>query len=385
MGQGLVAGISIVVLVLVLYPAWSSMDTYDSHNATNIGLQADADAQFDPQINELLDYVKAHPQGRVYAGAPTNWGNDLTVGDVPVFKYLESKDIDEVGYTLRTASLMTDPEYFFDDTNPGDYPLFGIGYIITPRNMSRRSRPTRCCARARTACGRCLTRATSTSTTRPVCSTPPGRTSGPRAPPCSTRRCSRSERDLTVAFNGGEAPAAHRARRNRAGIARSRGHAARRPGERHGAAQQSTPIGAPLSSSARPTTRVGTPRSTDTRHRPSWWRPRWSGSTSARACMRSSSPTAAMAPTRDCCAGAGRLRGPRRCTAGVASLGPYAEPAPGRPGQHRRGRQRREGRRRLTKGCRLGAGHRTQWSSMPRLRLDSGLDSDLDASGRPPS
>ena len=27
---------------------------------------------------------------------------------------------------------MTDPEYFFDDSNPGDYAGFGIGYIITP-------------------------------------------------------------------------------------------------------------------------------------------------------------------------------------------------------------------------------------------------------------
>jgi len=41
-----------------------------------------------------------------------------------------------VGYTLRTASLMTDPEYYFDETNPGDYPLFGIGYIITPAEMA---------------------------------------------------------------------------------------------------------------------------------------------------------------------------------------------------------------------------------------------------------
>ena len=55
---------------------------------------------------------------------------------MPVFKYLESKDIDEVGYTLRTASLMTDPEYFFDENNPGDYPLFGIGYLILPLNMA---------------------------------------------------------------------------------------------------------------------------------------------------------------------------------------------------------------------------------------------------------
>jgi hypothetical protein len=51
---------------------------------------------------------------------------------VPVFKYVESRDVDEVGYTLRTASLMTDPEYYFDERNPGDYLLFGIRYLIIP-------------------------------------------------------------------------------------------------------------------------------------------------------------------------------------------------------------------------------------------------------------
>ena len=135
-GKGIVAGLCIVALILVLAPAWSSMDTYDAHNATNIGLQAEGDAAQGPQIDQLLAYVRAHPKGRVYAGAPTNWGEDFLVGAVPVFKYLESQDIDEVGYTLRTASLMTDPEYYFDESNPGDYPLFGIGYIITPADMA---------------------------------------------------------------------------------------------------------------------------------------------------------------------------------------------------------------------------------------------------------
>jgi hypothetical protein len=134
--RGIVAGLCILALVLVLFPAWSDLDTYDSHNATNIGLQAETGAQEGPQIDALLAYVRAHPKGRVYAGSPTNWGNDFVVGDVPVYKYLESKDIDEVGYTLRTASLMTDPEFYFDESNPGDYPLFGIGYIITPSSMA---------------------------------------------------------------------------------------------------------------------------------------------------------------------------------------------------------------------------------------------------------
>jgi len=70
--------------------------------------------------------------GRTYAGMPSNWGQNFTVGAVPVFKYLESRDVDEAGYTLRTASLMTNPEYYFDDRNPSDYRLFGIRYLILP-------------------------------------------------------------------------------------------------------------------------------------------------------------------------------------------------------------------------------------------------------------
>ena len=63
---------------------------------------------------------------------PSNWGANFTVGTVPVFKYLESRDVDEVGYTLRTASLMTDPEYFLDERQPADYRLFGIRYLLLP-------------------------------------------------------------------------------------------------------------------------------------------------------------------------------------------------------------------------------------------------------------
>jgi Bacterial membrane protein YfhO len=131
-GRALISGLCVAALVIVLAPAWNAMDSYDAHNARNVGLQVAADTQREPQIDRLVQYVRAHPRGRVYAGLPTNWGSDFTVGAVPVFKYLENEDIDEVGYTLRTASLMTDPEYHFDEANPGDYPLFGIGYIIAP-------------------------------------------------------------------------------------------------------------------------------------------------------------------------------------------------------------------------------------------------------------
>lgn len=133
----LVAALCVTGAIVVLIPAWTSMDTYNSGNRFNVSYQANAGALQGPALDSLLAYVKANPRGRVYAGQPTNWGNDFFVGEVPVFKYLESKDIDEVGYTLRTASLMTDPEYHFDGTNPGDYPLFGIGYLVTPATTPR--------------------------------------------------------------------------------------------------------------------------------------------------------------------------------------------------------------------------------------------------------
>ena len=85
-----------------------------------------------PTLDRLIAVIERDGGGRTYAGMPSNWGQDFTVGAVPVFKYLESRDVDEVGYTLRTASLMTDPEYFFDDRDPSDYRLFGIRYLILP-------------------------------------------------------------------------------------------------------------------------------------------------------------------------------------------------------------------------------------------------------------
>ena len=129
---GLRAIAALLAAVIVLTPAWIELGRYDANNATAIAAQRRADATQGTQLGRLLARIRRNGGGRVYAGEPTNWGASFTVGAVPVFKYLESEDIDEVGYTLRTASMMTDPEYFFDDTDPSDYVLFGIRYLIVP-------------------------------------------------------------------------------------------------------------------------------------------------------------------------------------------------------------------------------------------------------------
>lgn len=132
--RGLTAA-ACVVLAGVLAPAWSQLHSLDVHNEQSITEQRQADATQGAAINRLAAIVRSRRDGRVYAGLPSNWGTASRVGQVPVFKYLESQDVDEVGYTLRTASLMTDPEFFFNDRSPSNYVIFGIRYMILPSWM----------------------------------------------------------------------------------------------------------------------------------------------------------------------------------------------------------------------------------------------------------
>jgi hypothetical protein len=130
----------------LLAPAWSQLLAFDRHNATVIRAQRVADKIEGKQLDRLIGIVKQRGGGRIYAGMPSNWGMKFTVGAVPVFKYLESRDVDEVGYTLRTASLMTDPEFYFDERNQGDYRLFGVRFLLLPRRRIApvRARRTEC-------------------------------------------------------------------------------------------------------------------------------------------------------------------------------------------------------------------------------------------------
>ena len=122
----------LVAAVAVLAPAWVQLGAYDRHDGSAIAAQRRAEDIQGAQLDRLVAAIKRRGGGRTYAGMTSNWGQGFTVGAVPVFKYLESRDVDEVGYTLRTASLMTDPEYYFDDRDPSDYRLFAVRYLILP-------------------------------------------------------------------------------------------------------------------------------------------------------------------------------------------------------------------------------------------------------------
>ncbi len=139
--------IVLVGAIAVLAPAWLQLGAYDRHDSAAIAAQHRADDTDGAQLDRLIAVIERDGGGRTYAGMPSNWGQNFTVGAVPVFKYLESRDVDEVGYTLRTASLMTDPEFYFDDRDPSDYRLFGVRYLIIATG-SRPPVPARLALRA---------------------------------------------------------------------------------------------------------------------------------------------------------------------------------------------------------------------------------------------
>lgn len=120
----------------VLAPAWIQVARYTTHDARDITVQTRWDATQGSEVNSLLRVVQARGGGRVYAGLLTNWGKNFLVGYVPVYEYLADQEVDSVGFTLRTASLMSDAEPYFDETNLGDYALFGVRFLLLPEGMS---------------------------------------------------------------------------------------------------------------------------------------------------------------------------------------------------------------------------------------------------------
>ena len=123
------------LLIVALFPAWNQLRAYGEQNALWVGYQRSVDAVQGRQLTSLVDLAERRGGGRIYAGLPTNWGYDFRIGGVQVYDYLEGTTADAVGLTLRTFSLMTDPEAWFDEDNPGDYSVFGVRYILAPAGM----------------------------------------------------------------------------------------------------------------------------------------------------------------------------------------------------------------------------------------------------------
>jgi hypothetical protein len=122
------------LIVAVSAPMWVELSHTDSTNAALIAIQrSKATSARQSDINRLVAKIKRIGGGRTYAGLLfTGWGPKFRVGAVEVVEDLSLDQVDEIGFTNRASSLMSDPEADLDDANPADYALFGIRFVIQP-------------------------------------------------------------------------------------------------------------------------------------------------------------------------------------------------------------------------------------------------------------
>jgi Gpi18-like mannosyltransferase len=135
-----VAVAAVVPLALgvgLLTPAWKERMGYDRHGGVLIRAEQADERAVGGDIRTLTDLVKAAGDGRVYAGLRANWGKDFKVGYLPVYTWLANENVDSIGFTFRTlASLSNDVEASFDETNPAQYEMYNVRYLILPPGRS---------------------------------------------------------------------------------------------------------------------------------------------------------------------------------------------------------------------------------------------------------
>lgn len=135
-------GVGAVVLRLVLAalfvlvylePGWTQLAAYARSDGVDISYQVAADDTTGVQVNELIDLALERGGGRIFAGQiGTSLGQTSKVGDVWLYTWLADQGVDAIGFTLRSASLMSNPEQDFYDDNPADYDMFAVRWLLLP-------------------------------------------------------------------------------------------------------------------------------------------------------------------------------------------------------------------------------------------------------------
>jgi hypothetical protein len=130
-----VGAVSLLLFAPALVERWS----YYAQNAvwmrdTQAALDADADAR------TILAAVGRQPQGRVYAGLRSNWGESVDFGilfkSVRFYHLLGHNGLDAVAPPNQSLSLNADLLWEFNDQDLSHYRLFNVDYVIAPRTVT---------------------------------------------------------------------------------------------------------------------------------------------------------------------------------------------------------------------------------------------------------
>jgi hypothetical protein len=131
-GPAIAAGLVSVLAVVMLLPVLNDRKQYADGNRYFIDGQLVVDRNAGADLTALIDLAKSRNDGRIYAGGSGNWGSEVKLYEVPLYQLPAQNDADSVGFYLRTSSLSTNIEPYFNDTDPAQYDLFNIKYVVLP-------------------------------------------------------------------------------------------------------------------------------------------------------------------------------------------------------------------------------------------------------------
>ena len=126
----LVVGVACVLVVAVMIPLLVNRKRYADSNQSFTAGQVIADNTYGRDVTALIEIAKQRNDGRIYAGASNNWGAQTKVDQVPIYQLPVQLDTDSIGFYLRTDSLSSDIEPYFNDYDFAQYDLFNVKYVL---------------------------------------------------------------------------------------------------------------------------------------------------------------------------------------------------------------------------------------------------------------
>lgn len=129
------AALSVAAIAVALLPSVLERGSAMSRQERGIRQQATAEATDAADLRSLLDLAEGRG-GRVYAGLREGDGRGSRIGFTPLYMALLNEDVDAIGLTRPTWSILSNIESQFDEDDAGHYLLFGVRYVITPSGIS---------------------------------------------------------------------------------------------------------------------------------------------------------------------------------------------------------------------------------------------------------
>ncbi len=128
-------GAAVVVVLVILSPAMAERMSFYSDNTLFLQRSMDA-VKSDADAQTIIQTISTLPVGRVYAGLPATYGNQMRFGDLSFYNLLPFYGIESLAPPTESMSLNSDFIWDFDDHNASDFDLFNVRYLVAPSDMA---------------------------------------------------------------------------------------------------------------------------------------------------------------------------------------------------------------------------------------------------------